>query len=511
MNSQKSKVKSQMFDFFKIFSKLLMPKEFIAGLEIKDAALRIARYQNDGSLKKASFVLEPGIIGEKGEIKDRARLLASLKKLKEQFEPEKEKIPVIAIAPAVLVYAKTFSVPALSSDKLEQSAELNLQSISPIDFNSSYADWQLLGEVEKENKMEILGAFAARSFIDGYVRILEESGFLVAALEFPSLALARATKEFGLEIDFSQPQVLVNVSSDGIDFLVLQNGNLYFEYFTPWKLMTSAGGLESREILFEDFKETIAREIKKVATFYGSRWGGKLGKVILASQALNKEISDLIKKSLSLEAADLKLAGFLDLPSSWFPVLGGALRGKMLRSRDNLISLTAIGTEVGYFHNEIKIFVKIWRNTFWATLGFLAILFILADSFLARYSSNLMNQSRDVLGAAGAEEIEKLQLQARDFNQFVNKAMIAKEQSPSWSPFFANLNSLASNIALTRISVNSEQSTAFLIGEASDETRVVEFKNKLIQNGFKNVSLPLSNLQTNLNGTVSFSLTFSLK
>ena len=497
-------------NYFQALRQLLVPHLNVSSLEIKDAALRIAQFQEDGSLKKESLVLEPGIIDEKGEIKDRARLLASLKKLREQFHTGDEKIPVVVILPTALVYAKSFSVPALSSDKLEQSADLNLQSISPIDFNSSYADWQTLGEIEKENKIEILGAFARQSSIDSYIRILEESGFLPIAAEFPSLALARAAKEFGLENDLSQPQVLVNVSSDGIDFLVLQGGNLYFEYFTPWKLLPEAGGAENREILFEDFKETIIREIKKVTTFYGGHWGGKLGKVILVSQALNKEISEFIKTNLSLEVNDLKLAGFLDLPSSWFPVLGGALRGRMSRSEDNLISLMAIGTEAGYFHNEVKIFVKVWRNIILSTLGFLAVLFVLGDSFLARYSANIEKQSQDVLRAPGAEETDKLQSQARTFNQFVGKALIAKEQSSSWSPFFADLNSLSAGITFTRISVNGDQSTVFLVGFAPDETKVIEFKNKLVQKGFKEVSLPLSGLITNINGTVNFSLTFKL-
>ena len=86
------------------FSNLLFPKENIAGLEIKDSVLRIAKFSpygrsreagQDGQFKKASLVLEPGII-EDGLIKDRVKFLEALKNLHDQFGSSKNKIPVIA-------------------------------------------------------------------------------------------------------------------------------------------------------------------------------------------------------------------------------------------------------------------------------------------------------------------------------------------------------------------------------------------------------------------------------
>ena len=127
MNSILEKLKS-------VFHRLIFPHEAIAGLEIKDAALRVAEISSGGVLKKEGLLLEPGII-EDGIIRDRTRLVSQLKDLKKQFAPGlKNSIPVIAIVPSSIVYAKVFSLPLLSEESRAEAIQLNLQGISPGDF-----------------------------------------------------------------------------------------------------------------------------------------------------------------------------------------------------------------------------------------------------------------------------------------------------------------------------------------------------------------------------------------
>ena len=118
--------------------------------------------------------------------------------------------------------------------------------------------------------------------------------------------------------------MVVNIASDGIDFMVIRGGDLHFDYFVPWKLIQEEGKIE-RAILFEDFKDTVVREVKKVSNFYGSHWGGKIENLILISQALNAEISDLIQKNFQFKVIDLRFDKYADLQASWFAVLGSAL------------------------------------------------------------------------------------------------------------------------------------------------------------------------------------------
>ena len=487
---------------------LILPKVNIAGLEIKEGSVRIAKLE-DGKLKQAAIVLNPGII-ENGKVSDSRKLAENLKSLHLQFAKPNEKISVVVLIPSVNVYTQVFNLPTLSKESLEEAAKLNLQSISPIDWNASYADWQKIGEQEKDGKVELLGAFSAKTAIDEYVKAISAAGFIPVAIEFPALAIARTIKELAAGIDLEKPQVVLNVGSDGINFMVLRSGNLYFDYFTPWKLIQEESHV-SREILFADFQDTIVREIKKVATFYGSRSDGKLEKLILITQALQKEISDLIQENFHFEVAELKLREFPDLPPSWFGVLGGAIRGRLSRAEDNLISLAAIGTEKGYFQEEILNFIKVWRNACITSLGFLVLIFILADSFLARNSVNLEKQLQTVAKAPEGAEVLQLQKNVQSFNQLMDKALVAKGKSAPWSPFFSKINSLiGSKISLTRIFVDTERNSALISGNTDDQSTVVNFKNSLIQEGFKSVSLPLSNIIINTDKTVSFTITFSL-
>ena len=171
----------------------------------------------------------------------------------------------------------------------------------------------------------------------------------------------------------------------------------------------------------------------------------------------------------------------------------------------------AIGTEKGYFQEEALNFIKVWRNVFVTSLGFLALIFILMDSFLANHSVNLKNQLREVAQAPEGAEVLRLQKNVRSFNQLMDKALVAKEKSVPWSPFFSKINSLiGSDISLTRVFIDKEQNSALLIGKTDDQATVINFKNSLIQEGFKNVSLPLSNITVNADKTVSFTITFSL-
>ncbi len=501
MNEQLEKLKNS-------FSRLIFPHEPIPGLEIKDAALRIAVIK-DGKLRKEGILLEPGII-EDGAIKDKSRLIGQLKDLRNQFSPgEKNKVPVIAIVPSSIVYAKVFSLPPLSEQGKLEAIQLNLQSISPIDFKSAYSDWEALGGEEKGGTTEILGAFARKESIDAYAEVLEASGFTPVAIEFPALAIARSIRQFGIGVDLSKPQVVVNVSSDGIDFMVLKNGNIYFDYFTPWKLVRQEDRA-SREIPFEDFKDTIVREIKKVSTFYASHWGGSLNNLILITQALEKEISEFVGKQFNYKVANLAIREFSDAPMSWIGVIGSAFRGTIPRSRDILISLEALGTEKGYLYTQIKFFIRLWRNVLITTAAFFLIVFIGADSFLAQKLNAVSQQLQQVSAMPGGSEVANLQQQAVTFNNFVEMASYAKERSKGWSAFLSRIGILAKDVKIMRVSINPEQKTAFVIGKASGEAVAIDFKNKLIAEGLQNVNLPLSRIEAASDGGVVFSVTFTL-
>lgn len=486
------------------FWHLILPKERIAGIELTDAGIRIAQIGNRG-LKKEGVLLEPGII-DGGIVKDKARLVAQLKALKAQFSPGKgEKIPVIVTLPSSAVYAQVFSLPALGRENRAEAVQLNLQTISPADFKTVYAGWEEMEE--KGGRADFLGAFAGREVIDAYADALMAAGFSPTAIEFSALSLARAIKEFGAGIEFAKPQVTVRISSEGIDFIILKNGGMYFNYFASWKQVKSDGA--AREISFNDFKDVIVKELRRIGTFYTSQWGGSIKDCILVTQAFEEEISKLIEDQFHYKVTKLVLRGFEDVPLSWAAVIGSAYRGTIDRSKDAFISLMAVGTEKEYLYSQVMAFVKLWRNALVAVLVSFVLIFIAADSSFAHTLASMAEQVQGAVSLPNGAEVDKLQKDAALFNALTDKAVYASQRSKAWSPFLANLNRLLGAIKAERITLDVQQGTVFLVGRASSEASVIDFKNSLSGAGIRNVNLPLSKITDNVDGTASFSMTFS--
>ena len=116
------------------------------------------------------------------------------------------------------------------------------------------------------------------------------------------------------------------------------------------------------------------------------------------------------------------------------------------------------------------------------------------------------------LNVPAAEEISRLQGEARTFNNLVS--LIAKAAAPRvrWSTLFEKLDQLAgSTVALDRVLVQSPAVPVVVNGRASNEEAVLNFKKELsAQPQFTDVNLPLTNI-TPAGGRFSFRLDFTAR
>lgn len=497
---------------FKKLLKFLNPAPAVGALEITDSTLRFLRIDN-GNLVKASLGLPPGII-EDGKIKDRPNFVAALKNLHHQIASVKKKTPIIISISANNVYSQVFTIPFLSEKRLEDAAKLNLQMISPTEIKDAYYDWQIVGETSAEGgQLEILGAFVNSSLVDELSNALSETDFEVVGAEFSSLALARTVKEVGAGADFNRACILLDISGDGLNFMILRNGNLYFNYFHSWRSL--AAGKENEPVngvsvaILEEF---IQREIQRLVSFFSTHWSGKIEEVVLVSESLKAEIAKLIQEKLSLKVRELALKEYSGLTANWFGILGAALRGQIPRSQDKFISLAAAGTEERYYRWQILNFIRIWRNAILASLGFIFLVFMIVDSFLARNLSSLNRKLSLNLALPAVSEINFLRDQAKEFNRLVDLASKANEKSTKRSPLFETLSVLAGRaITLERVYADYSNNSVFINGTASNETAAINFKNRLASEpNFSEVFLPLASIETNRDGTVAFQVSFKM-
>ncbi|MBI2591295.1 MAG: hypothetical protein HYW34_01290 [Candidatus Brennerbacteria bacterium] len=478
----------KILKFLRLFFDKLSSRVGVGGLEISDSHLRFLRIS--GSKLNRNFLLE------------------ALKNLRRQIDVKPKVIlPVIVSLPPASVFTQTFSVPELGDEELKEAADLNLQMVSPIErLETAYYHWQKIGfRNHQQNQIDILGAFVARDLVDDLYGVLREAGFYPSAFEFPALAIARVFKNFSNAAGF---YIIINVFPDGLDFLIAQDGNLYFNYFHSWKTVQG----EERQIKAEDFQNILIREIQKVDNFASTHFSRKINGIFIAASAMENEISEIVEKRFGFKAVQFRLPAFPSLSPVWFGVLGSALRGLMPRANDDLISLARINAEQEYYHYQTISFIGLWRAIFAVFLGFLIIVFAGVDLLFRDIGSGLNQQLVSVVSQSDTETITKLQNEARQFNRSVKLIKQVKSENLKWSPLFAKLREIAGDqVFFDRILIQSLSIPVSIQAKAVSERAAIEFKNKIAaQSQFADVSLPLIGIVPVSAELVSFNMTFKI-
>ncbi len=485
--------------------KYLNPAPNIGGLEISDLALRFVRIENS-RLRQASVQMPPGIISG-GKILDRGKLATALKGLHQQVDSLKKSLHVVLLIPTNNVYTQAFTMPLVPAKIVNETAKLNLQSISPIDTKSAYYGYQMIGET-KQGQLEALGAFVNSMEVDDLTAVLREANFSVVSVEFPALAVTRLVKNYSSGLKADTPYLVVYLGSDGPDLMIVKNGHLYFNYFNSWSaLQEEIGG---RKISTADVQDFLARHIKQVINFYASRWGQPVQEVLLVDNPIAKEIINNVRHNFSLNVQPFQILKYGHLSPLWYGALGAAERGLIPRDQDQFISLTTLGVEQEYYRELALNFIKTWRNILVLTAGFMFLVLLVADSLLVRSAAagalDLANRNLVPLN-----EIQGLQANVQKFNQALNYALKAQELTPAWSNFYSKMKLLTGDkVSMQRLFVDPALS-GLLIGKAVNDSAVINFKNTMAKEpNFQDVILPLSNIKVNDDGTVSFSLNFKL-
>lgn len=504
-------------DFKKLLN-ILNPQPKIGALEISDVDLKFGQIENDKfifhSVKLAADVIK------NGRIKNREGFLSALSVIHSQITAQKKKkISTIVNLPDNNVYFQVFNLPALESN-LEEAVNLNLKMISPIDFEKSYSDWQMLGEeiIDGLTQLEIFGVFGESRMIDEFDESLRLAGFMPVAFEFNGLALARLAVDFGTNVDKKKPFLLLYVGPNGLSFNTIRNGNIYFNHFVSWQTINS----ETREVSLEIFNKTITEEIKKVLSFYGTRHKEQIEEILLVSHGLNDSLIKIMSENFSffkkIEPLNLGKIGGIDIvviQPAWFPVLGSAIRGTISRSKDTIVSLAKTGTEEEFFRHRTIGFIKFWRNVVLSSLVIMAVVFagigyLFMDKTIVSLNSQLANISG--YGKSQKEEFEKNSKEIEGLNQKIDFAVKVSAERSKWSEFFEKINNLATagNISIKRIYVQSIDAPVLINAIALNEDAAVGFKNKLIENDFKDVNFPITKISRTGRG-VEFTVTFKIK
>jgi len=490
------------FNFKKIFG-FLNPSPEISGLEISDNALRFLTLKNNQVKKQASVNLPAGTL-DGGKVVNEKNLIDALRNLRSQIGRGKRGLPVVVSLSSANIYTQIFNLPHLETTHLEEAAKLNLQMISPLKRESVYNDWQIVGETAGGNH-EALGAFIDATLVDQLMALLKKTGFFVIALEFLPLSLTRFIKEQS-QLDLTIPYLAINVGGEGLNFFVIYEGNLHFDHFISWRLIS-----EKDQATSEAFKKVVTSELKKILNSYGNRWHAPLTNVLLISSQPTKEIVEWLQREFSLKVQVLDR--HQDLDSNWFVAMGAALRGLINRADDLFISLTRVGTEEEFLRSRIWRFASIWRTSIILTMIAVIALFTALDWVLIRMNKQLLAELGGTRVPVNQQETTNLETEAKSFNVLIERALAARKQALRWSSFLAKINNLAgSQINIAQLDFNPSTGLVSLAGNSKNEQLILVFKNALIKEpNFFEVNLPLSAIIPTTGGVSLFATTFKVK
>ncbi len=480
----------------------------VSGLEISDGAVRFIRLHEDGSVaQQAMVILSPQVVHE-GRLLDEVSFFNALLDLRSQIQGAKKELPVIISLPPAPVYAQVFSLPILPPQQLEDAARLNLRMISPINFDTAYADWQAVEADRADTSggaVEALGAFVESSVVDQYTRVLKRARFMPVAVEFASISLARVVRD-STEIDLHEPYVMVSINSDGVSFLILVRGSPYFTRFIGWSQFGEA------PVSVNHFQSLVGAELRRLFNFYRSKRQNIITKAFIINTTSNKELAAWVKKEFLLEV--FVLSGYHTMDRAWFVAIGAALRGLIPRADDRFISLARVGTEEDFARNRVWRFIALWRTIIFALMGFIVAAYFVADLVLL-YSARSAREAMKTASSDGQnQEIIALQTEAHNFNALVDKAAAARDTARPWSAIIRDIQGIAMNgkISFTEIQLNAARNTVAIRGTAESEQGVIAFKSALTNNAaIAAVSLPLSAITTIPGGRAAFTATITIK
>ena len=447
----------------------------VCGLSVSYSSVRLVSLEKNGGRKeRAAF--GPGVFKD-GKLKDWKPLLRALIILRSKFKKISGKMPVVFSLPECGVQLRRFNLPSGTREDISAFAALNLQTISPINVRDAYYDWQGLDG-------EFLGAFVHRGIVEQYLRLLNEAGFMVLAVEFSALALARLIKERASALDLSRPHLTAFVSDDGLEFLVIKNGNLYSRYFV---------GLDS----VKDFDEAL---VKGAETAIGQEAVNNL--ILIAPAGLYQKIEQTIKDRLPyLRVKPLALPHFFDVAPDWYVSLGSALRFSSGQAPKQ-IDLSPHSSQGEVQKLKKQILVLTWQKLILKISASAAVI-LLAGAVSVNFISSRLE--KEISANSQSAEFQEA--------QFLKKVQTAQAQSNDFSGILEKLRALVmqNKIDFSRLIVKAEEGKIILNGLAAKETDVIKFKDKLTAAElFKEITLPLSDIITNKDG-VSFILTFEIR
>jgi type IV pilus assembly protein PilM len=122
------------------------------------------------------------------------------------------------------VIVKKISLPAMTSEELEESIRWEAEQYIPFDVNEVNLDFQILSQgADAEGQMDVLLVAAKKDLIDDYIHVISEAGLSAAVVDVAAFAVENA---FDANCQHSPGEMvaLVNIGAQVVNINILADG-----------------------------------------------------------------------------------------------------------------------------------------------------------------------------------------------------------------------------------------------------------------------------------------------
>ena len=137
-----------------------------------------------------------------------------------------KEVNISVSGPSVIV--RFISMPKMKAEDLKSAIRFEAEKFIPFNINDCIIDFQALVKDERENKLSILLVAAKKDYIVDKIRIVEEAGFSVGAVDVDAFAVSNAFLKNFPSMDPNKTNAILNIGATITSLSVLTRDAISF-------------------------------------------------------------------------------------------------------------------------------------------------------------------------------------------------------------------------------------------------------------------------------------------
>lgn len=204
---------------------MLFGNKGVVGLDIGSRyikAVQLKESKKGYTLERFGIVPIPPELIVDGSILDAPRVVEAIRQLIEESHI-KAKDTVLSVSGHSSVIVKRITLAEMTEEELEESIKFEAEQYVPFDIEDVNLDFQILGQGEQEDQMEVVIVAVKKEKIDEYVATVQEAGLKPIIVDTDVFTIENVY-EINYPVEPEKNIALVNIGASSINMNILQGG-----------------------------------------------------------------------------------------------------------------------------------------------------------------------------------------------------------------------------------------------------------------------------------------------